>query len=800
VEEKIVERAQQKLKLDAMVVQQGRLKDKDKVSKEEIMAAVRFGADTVFRSEESTITDDDIDVILERGMAKTKELAEKIQKAEKGDLLDFRLDGGISAQTFEGVDYSDKELRNQLRLLAADSMGKRERRPPPTDYNPIMEPKKSMVVNNKRIKLPKSLRLPRMEDHMFYNRERLLELGEFEFQTYATLRERGQLPSREFIDKSRTLLPPELAQEKLELLDEGFESWTRSEYYQFVKALTKYGRDDITSLAAEMDKPEEVVAAYGRSFFKYGPTELKKEEWERVITTIERGERRIAKRKKTTALLSKFVGTFDNPREEMVFANKGTTHFSLEQDRALLCAANKYGHGNWDSIRDEIRNDNALIFQHMVQGMNTDMIAKRVDYRMRQMEKEYEAREKVLKNQRPANVVAAEKAIAAIKEMEEWETEARNRQLRGVEAPPIGGLSDEAKQMIEERSSDLEPMLERLREIEMQVRGAKAIAEETRQAIMRSEQVRSRMCLSCCAAHIVMPALTLDCFRVVQQYVNYSNITLKEGGKRDDVLIASGEDVEAKINAEILSVPECGECQSCLDDSCHKLCEDRMDKREELIKHEMKRLAKGGGKKSSKKRKHDAIKTPKPKPTKSLTGKKKMVKKANGMLAPRVTSLGNKRMAIPDELFPDFCRRIGAHGTGERMKLINTFVDEHPAISVRQVTIKFSEVTTRTMPSWMPVPEKKGRAFMFYLRGRFYHLLPENERPENWQKYAEEDEALYKEEKLKKEKDKKQKDQKMKVMIDEAKSAPTSEAESTLAGDGDSDGEPLKQKRKIENS
>ena len=69
------------------------------------MAAVRFGADTVFRSEESTITDEDVDIILERGKAKTKELQEKIQKADKGDLLDFRLDGGISAQTFEGIDY-----------------------------------------------------------------------------------------------------------------------------------------------------------------------------------------------------------------------------------------------------------------------------------------------------------------------------------------------------------------------------------------------------------------------------------------------------------------------------------------------------------------------------------------------------------------------------------------------------------------------------------------------------------------------------------------------------------------------
>jgi SWI/SNF-related matrix-associated actin-dependent regulator of chromatin subfamily A member 5 len=214
IEEKIVERAQQKLKLDAMVVQSelsnlfcvpifypcfndiififcrlklnfnqgGRLKEKDKLSKEEIMAAVRFGADQVFRSEESTITDEDIDAILERGRAKTKELSEKLQKADKGDLLDFRLDGGISAQTFEGIDYSDKQLRDQLRLLAADSIGKRERKPL-SSYNPILAPKKSMVVNNRKIKLPKSLRLPRMEDHMFFNRERLLELADLEVST-----------------------------------------------------------------------------------------------------------------------------------------------------------------------------------------------------------------------------------------------------------------------------------------------------------------------------------------------------------------------------------------------------------------------------------------------------------------------------------------------------------------------------------------------------------------------------------------------------------------------------------------
>ncbi|RHY17514.1 hypothetical protein DYB25_003447, partial [Aphanomyces astaci] len=48
VEEKIIERAQQKLKLDAMVVQQGRLQEKQKnLTKNDMLDMIRFGADEV---------------------------------------------------------------------------------------------------------------------------------------------------------------------------------------------------------------------------------------------------------------------------------------------------------------------------------------------------------------------------------------------------------------------------------------------------------------------------------------------------------------------------------------------------------------------------------------------------------------------------------------------------------------------------------------------------------------------------------------------------------------------------------
>ena len=52
------------------------------------------------------ITDEDIDLILERGRKRTQEIEEKLKAADKGDLLDFRMDGGMSVQVFEGQDYS----------------------------------------------------------------------------------------------------------------------------------------------------------------------------------------------------------------------------------------------------------------------------------------------------------------------------------------------------------------------------------------------------------------------------------------------------------------------------------------------------------------------------------------------------------------------------------------------------------------------------------------------------------------------------------------------------------------------
>jgi hypothetical protein len=235
------------------------------------------------------------------------------------------------------------------------------------------------------------------------------------------------------------------------------------------------------------------------------------------------------------------------------------------------------------------------------------------------------------------------------------------------------------------------------------------------------------------------------------QYVNYSSITLKTTAKDDKeepIELENGE-LEARINLAVLRVPECGQCAKFTEKSqSRKLCEKRMEARKKLIAAEKKLIYKvyKEDKKNGKKRKSEIPAFHAPKKMKMSTGPKKkvpkMMKKANGQLKPRVTSQGNKRMSIPDDLFPGFCRRIGAKGTGERMKLINQFAEENPTVSVRQVTLRLGEITTKELPGCVePVEKEKktGRAFMFYLRPRFYkHLLPED-RPAGWEKYAEED-------------------------------------------------------------
>ena len=123
IEEKVIERAYKKLALDALVIQQGRLAEQKSrnsmdnfscffaescldcliwfhwllcaaVNKDELLQMVRFGAEMVFSSKDSTITDEDIDRIIAKGEEATAELDAKMKKFTE-DAIKFKMDDSM---------------------------------------------------------------------------------------------------------------------------------------------------------------------------------------------------------------------------------------------------------------------------------------------------------------------------------------------------------------------------------------------------------------------------------------------------------------------------------------------------------------------------------------------------------------------------------------------------------------------------------------------------------------------------------------------------------------------------------
>ena len=105
-----MERAEMKLILDSIVIQQGRLVDQNlnKIGKDEMLQMIRRCATHVFASKESEITDEDIDGILERGAKKTAEMNEKLSKMGESSLRNFTMDTESSVYNFE-EDYREKQ-------------------------------------------------------------------------------------------------------------------------------------------------------------------------------------------------------------------------------------------------------------------------------------------------------------------------------------------------------------------------------------------------------------------------------------------------------------------------------------------------------------------------------------------------------------------------------------------------------------------------------------------------------------------------------------------------------------------
>ncbi|KAL4858477.1 ISWI chromatin-remodeling complex ATPase [Chlorella vulgaris] len=418
IEEKVIEKAYKKLRLDALVIQQGRLVEssKAKVNKDDLLSMVRYGAERVFSSEATNITEEDVDALIAKGEAATKELNDKLTNFSN-DAMRFTMDGGISAYEFEEEkvgEEGDADLAKveQLKALMGANWvdpPKRERKRVATyaegQYFKDAMQKREYGPRNTGPKLPKMPALQARHDFQFFNIPRLTALYEKDNQHEVhrhslaqredALRKQGasdEAIAAELLPKDddpQPLTDEELA-ERDELLSEGFSNWMRRDFNLFVRACERHGRHNLAEVAREIEsKTEEEVRAYAEVFWaRY--TEIN--DYEKHIKTIEKGEQRIQRQHDIMHAIATKLEKYKNPWQELKLQygqNKGKA-YNEEEDRFLVCMMHRLGYGAWDELKAEIRNHWRFRFDWFFKSRTPQELLRRCDQLIRLIEKENE--------------------------------------------------------------------------------------------------------------------------------------------------------------------------------------------------------------------------------------------------------------------------------------------------------------------------------------------------------------------------------------------------------------------------
>lgn len=138
IDERIVQRAEIKLRLDRMIINSSRAPKKDaNASKNDMVDIIRFGAEHILSDEFQNIVDVDIEQIIKEGAVKTNAENEKYAKMKEEELRGLTLAEASTTKSvydFEGVDY--RQLTSAAAEVAPTGRAGRIK-----DYVQYVEPK-----------------------------------------------------------------------------------------------------------------------------------------------------------------------------------------------------------------------------------------------------------------------------------------------------------------------------------------------------------------------------------------------------------------------------------------------------------------------------------------------------------------------------------------------------------------------------------------------------------------------------------------------------------------------------------
>lgn len=286
VEEKIIERADRKLFLDAAVIQQGRLAEQhSSLEKDELMRMVKFGADSILKGKGGTYTDEDIDALIAKGEERTSAIQAKLQTDAQHNLANFSLlaEDESAMDTF---DFGGKNYRDNANAGNFINLPQRERKRNYDVDGYFRETMKQgaggLKGHEKDAAAKKRRKGPALHDYQLFDKERLDAIADYErslgakkeehLETIKSIRLKARdapiaaqgIPveqTRDYMLKMADEMEAQLSQfelskeqlaEKQELLAEGFPDWSRKDFKAFCSSLERHGRYDLDSIVQDV--------------------------------------------------------------------------------------------------------------------------------------------------------------------------------------------------------------------------------------------------------------------------------------------------------------------------------------------------------------------------------------------------------------------------------------------------------------------------------------------------------------------------------------------------------------------
>ncbi|KAI9247151.1 SNF2 family N-terminal domain-containing protein [Phascolomyces articulosus] len=399
IEEKVLERAAQKLRLDQLVIQQGRMQQSQKAaSKDELLTMIQHGAEKIFNEADSSTPApedevDDIEEIIRRGEEKTAELNKKYQNLNMDELRNFTSE---SAYQWNGEDWSNKRKAAGVGLSWLGP-AKRERK---GNYAVDDYYKEVLRINHKTpsTKAPRAKRYA-CEDFQFFP-ARLAEINEKDTlylrkslgYKIPPVSDEGEPEEIEQLEKERQeeqrkidaaeALTEEEEEERKELYTKGFSNWSKKDFMTFVNACARYGRKNVQAIASDLGEGKTLddIKKYSKVFWsRYKEIA----DYERHITKIERGESELEKMADIQEQLTEKVSRHRVPLQQLKIHYTQPTkgkNYTEEEDRFLLVMLEKYGYGTenvYDNIRREIKESPMFRFDWFLKSRTSQEIARR---------------------------------------------------------------------------------------------------------------------------------------------------------------------------------------------------------------------------------------------------------------------------------------------------------------------------------------------------------------------------------------------------------------------------------------